>query len=170
MGCLELFIFENGQPMTTPPPKLYFWAFRLTVKCKQLLSFTNYSHTFTYDLGFSTKERTINFLFFYFVQHQHKYKLGGWLNFGVSQRLGLRFWAQLVLDIVDQMWVEFRMGSWGFTMFWGGSILRDYIFFILDLDLLGSTNAMGALGFYGSYLQSVDRRRDSAHEDGWPTL
>ena len=33
MGCLELFIFENGQPMTTPPPKVYFWAFRLTVKC-----------------------------------------------------------------------------------------------------------------------------------------
>ena len=31
MGCLELFIFENGQPMTTPPPKVYFWAFRLTV-------------------------------------------------------------------------------------------------------------------------------------------
>ena len=32
MGCLELFIFENGQPMMTPPPKVYFWAFRLTVK------------------------------------------------------------------------------------------------------------------------------------------
>ena len=32
MGCLELFIFENGQPMTTPPPKVYFWAFRLTVR------------------------------------------------------------------------------------------------------------------------------------------
>ena len=34
MGCLELFIFENGQPMTTPPPKVYFWAFRLTVWCE----------------------------------------------------------------------------------------------------------------------------------------
>ena len=33
MGCLELFIFENGQPMTTPPPKVYFWAFRLAVWC-----------------------------------------------------------------------------------------------------------------------------------------
>lgn len=31
MECLELFIFENGQPMTMPPPKVYFWAFRLTV-------------------------------------------------------------------------------------------------------------------------------------------
>ena len=28
--------------------------------------------------------------------------------------------AQLVLDIVDKMWIEFSMGSWGFTMFWGG--------------------------------------------------
>ena len=26
--------------------------------------------------------------------------------------------AQLGLDIVDQMWVQFRMGSWGFTLFW----------------------------------------------------
>ena len=31
MGCLEPSIFENGQHMTTPPPKVYFWAFRLTV-------------------------------------------------------------------------------------------------------------------------------------------
>ena len=31
MGCLERFIFENGQPMTTPPPKVSFWTFRLTV-------------------------------------------------------------------------------------------------------------------------------------------
>ena len=69
-------------------------------KCKQLLSFTNYSHTFTYDLGFSTKERTINF---FWRQHQHKYNLGGWVNFGVSQRLALRFWAQLGLDIVSSV-------------------------------------------------------------------
>ena len=39
MGCLELFIFENGQPMTTPPPKVYFWAFRLTVNCFHILWF-----------------------------------------------------------------------------------------------------------------------------------
>ena len=31
MGCYELFIFENGQPMMMPPPKVSFWAFRLTV-------------------------------------------------------------------------------------------------------------------------------------------
>ena len=29
--CKELFIFENGQPLTTPPPQVSFWAFRLTV-------------------------------------------------------------------------------------------------------------------------------------------
>ena len=28
--------------------------------------------------------------------------------------------AQLRLDIVDQMWVQLRMGSWVFTLFWGG--------------------------------------------------
>ena len=69
------------------------------------------------------------FLFFYFdVQHQHKYKLAGWVDFGVSQRVALRFWAQLGLDIVDQMWVEFRMRSWGCTMSWSGHILGEYIF------------------------------------------
>ena len=31
MECKELFIFENGQPLTTPPPQVSFWAFRLTV-------------------------------------------------------------------------------------------------------------------------------------------
>ena len=31
MECKELFIFENGQPVTTPPPQVSFWAFRLTV-------------------------------------------------------------------------------------------------------------------------------------------
>ena len=36
MGCYELFIFENGQPMTTPPPKVSFWAFRLTVSWLQV--------------------------------------------------------------------------------------------------------------------------------------
>ena len=34
MECKELFIFENGQPLTTPPPQVSFWAFRLTVKLK----------------------------------------------------------------------------------------------------------------------------------------
>ena len=33
MECKELFIFENGQPLTTPPPQVSFWAFRLTVAC-----------------------------------------------------------------------------------------------------------------------------------------
>ena len=28
--------------------------------------------------------------------------------------------AQLGLHIVDQMWVQFRIGSWGFTLFQGG--------------------------------------------------
>ena len=32
MECKELFIFENGQPLTTPPPQVSFWAFRLTVQ------------------------------------------------------------------------------------------------------------------------------------------
>ena len=41
MGCLELFIFENGQPMTTPPPKVYFWAFRLTVYCQHTKPIVN---------------------------------------------------------------------------------------------------------------------------------
>ena len=31
MECKELFTFENGQPLTTPPPQVSFWAFRLTV-------------------------------------------------------------------------------------------------------------------------------------------
>ena len=31
MECKELFIFENGQPLTTPPPQVSFGAFRLTV-------------------------------------------------------------------------------------------------------------------------------------------
>ena len=31
MESKELFIFENGQPLTTPPPQVSFWAFRLTV-------------------------------------------------------------------------------------------------------------------------------------------
>ena len=29
--------------------------------------------------------------------------------------------AQLGLDIVDQMWVQFRMGFQAFTMLWGGA-------------------------------------------------
>ena len=40
---------------------------------------------------------------------------------GFSQPL-----ASLSSDIVDQMLVLFRMGSWGFTMFWGGYILGEY--------------------------------------------
>ena len=36
MECKELFIFENGQPLTTPPPQVSFWAFRLTVKLTYL--------------------------------------------------------------------------------------------------------------------------------------
>ena len=35
MECKELFIFENGQPLTTPPPQVSFWAFRLTVSSWQ---------------------------------------------------------------------------------------------------------------------------------------
>ena len=35
MECKELFIFENGQPLTTPPPQVSFWAFRLTVRTKK---------------------------------------------------------------------------------------------------------------------------------------
>ena len=57
-----------------------------------------------------------------------------WGVFNLSLRASV---AQQEFDIVDQMWVEFRMGSWGFTMFWGGFVLGDYrYFFILDLDLL----------------------------------
>ena len=41
--------------------------------------------------------------------------LGGYI-LGVSQCLA----SHLSSDIVDQMLVLFRMGSWGFTMFWGG--------------------------------------------------
>ena len=72
--------------------------------------------------------------FFLFISGQDSVwagKIQGFLNLLLRASV-----AQQELDIVDQMWVEFRMRSWGFTMFWGGSILRDYIFFILDLDLL----------------------------------
>ena len=32
-------------------------------------------------------------------------------------------YAQVGMDIVDKMWVQFRMGSWG------GYVLGEYIFF-----------------------------------------
>ena len=37
--------------------------------------------------------------------------------------------AQLGFDIVDCMWVQFRMGSLGLTI-WGGYILGEYIFLV----------------------------------------
>ena len=44
------------------------------------------------------------------------------------------------------MWVQFRNGSWGLTMFLGRHILGDFLIFgnIRDLDLL-SAQQMGAL-------------------------
>ena len=41
MECKELFIFENGQPLTTPPPQVSFWAFRLTVGCSLINTVRN---------------------------------------------------------------------------------------------------------------------------------
>ena len=35
--------------------------------------------------------------------------------------------VHLVLDIVVQMCIPFRMGSWGFTMFWGEYILGEQL-------------------------------------------
>ena len=51
-------------------------------------------------------------------------------------------YAQVGMDIVDKMWVQFRMGSLDFIMFWGEYILGN----ILDLDILCSTNGMGGEG------------------------
>ena len=72
-------------------------------------------------------------VFFYLSRVRIQFGQAKFRVFNLSLRASV---AQQEFDIVDQMWVEFRMGSWGFTMFWGGSILGDYIFFILDLDLL----------------------------------
>ena len=40
-----------------------------------------------------------------------------------------RFAAQLGLDIVDQMWIQFRMGSFGFTEFFGTDIFWEITYF-----------------------------------------
>ena len=42
------------------------------------------------------------------------------------------------LDIVDQMFVQLRMGLWGFTMFWGGHILVENIFVFVSRLLLAA--------------------------------
>ena len=39
--------------------------------------------------------------------------------------------VQLGLDIVNLMWVQFRMGSWVFTLFWGGYNLGEHIYFFV---------------------------------------
>ena len=37
-------------------------------------------------------------------------------------------YAQVGMDIVDKMWVQFRMGSLDFIMFWGEYILGECTF------------------------------------------
>ena len=62
-------------------------------------------------------------VFFYLSRARIQFGQAKFRVFNLSLRASV---AQQELDIVDQMWVEFRMGSWGFTMFWGGFILGDY--------------------------------------------
>ena len=52
MECKELFIFENGQPLTTPPPQVSFWAFRLTVLILCFLILNIFSICFVFHSKF----------------------------------------------------------------------------------------------------------------------
>jgi len=83
-GCLELFIFENGQPMTTPPPKVYFWAFRLTVTLiwAGIISSSLILNDLPYLVSFSNqtrkghiKTKCNNILFWMGLHHSHNITL-----------------------------------------------------------------------------------------------